>query len=414
MPVAVAVLLQALLLFTSEPEIVIDSASYMAQAQSLAATGQALNARGEPDTVRTPGYPLFLAVFLETPFGFNGAVLLQRLLWIAMVAAVTWGTFRSTHSSAAATIAGLVTALDLPAIQAAGSVLTETLAAVIVTAAVWQAYRAVITRSTAVSAMAGLLAGAAALVRPVAVLLGLPLALAIVIGAPRGSRMRLAVVTLITSLVLPAAWTVRNYRQTGVVTFSSISSINLLLYRAAGTLAIRDPGGVDPNFERRRAELQAAACRVVEARFGRDCDSVPITFQATVYRDLAVPILLGDPAATAQQAARAFVMIMFGGGASLVSAWTGMLESSARVIAFAYTVPLALLALAGTRYWWRRDRLAAALMLCTIGYMLLISLGVEAYSRFRVPILPLYAMLAGGGAVALVTRWIPGHPIANR
>jgi hypothetical protein len=39
--------------------------------------------------------------------------------------------------------------------------------------------------------------------------------------------------------------------------------------------------------------------------------------------------------------------------------------------------------------------------------MVMVSLGVEAYSRFRVPILPLYAMLAGGGAAALADRWSP-------
>src|SRR5262245_26057690 len=80
-PVAVAVLIHALLSFTTEPEIVFDSPSYMAQAESLARSGEARNAAGEPDTVRTPGYPLFLAAFLVTPAGYAGAVAVQRLLW---------------------------------------------------------------------------------------------------------------------------------------------------------------------------------------------------------------------------------------------------------------------------------------------------------------------------------------------
>ena len=37
----------------------------------------------------------------------------------------------------------------------------------------------------------------------------------------------------------------------------------------------------------------------------------------------------------------------------------------------------------------------------TVIYFVTMSLGAEAYSRFRVPFLPLYAMLAGGGAAAL-------------
>jgi hypothetical protein len=398
MPVTVAALLQTLLLFTSKPEIAFDSPSYIAQANALVSTGHSLNARGEPDTVRTPGYPLFLAAFLETPLGLDGAVAMQRLLWVLMVAAVTWATFRATRSTIGAVIAGLVTAIDLPAVQAAGSVLTETLAALTVTAAVLQAYRATMARSITAGVVAGLLAGVAALVRPVAILLGVAIAVAIAVAAPRQLRTRLAIAVALASLVIPAAWTARNYARTGVVTFSSISSINLLLYRAAGTLAIRDPGGMDANIQRRQSELEAAACRAAEARFGGECDVIPITRRATVYSGLAMPIILGDPLAAAQQAARAFVMIMFGGGANLLSSWTGMSESSARMLAFAYTVPLFVLAVAGALYWWRIDRVAAALMLLTIAYMVMMSLGVEAYSRFRVPILPLYAMLAGGGA----------------
>jgi len=258
--------------------------------------------------------------------------------------------------------------------------------------------------------IAGLLAGVAALVRPVAILVGAAIAIAILIAGPRGWRGRLAAVIVIASLVIPAAWTARNYARTGVVTFSSISSINLLQYRAAGTLAIRDPGGVDANIQRRQAELEAAACRVAEARFARACDEVPITLRATVYSGLAMPIILGDPAATAQQAARAFVMIMFGGGANMLSAWTGISEASARLLAFAYTVPLFMLAVAGAIYWRRIDRLAAALMIVTIACLVGLSLGVEAYSRFRVPFLPLYALLAGGGAATLADRAVRRRP----
>ena len=51
---------------------------------------------------------------------------------------------------------------------------------------------------------------------------------------------------------------------------------------------------------------------------------------------------------------------------------------------------------------------AAAVAVLVITYMIVMSLGAEAYSRFRVPVLPLYAMLAGGGAAAFVNRWL--HP----
>lgn len=379
----------------------------MAQAQSLASTGAASNALGEPDTVRTPGYPIFLAAFLITHLGYGGAIAAQKILWIMVVAVTTWACFRLTASAAAAVVAGVITAIDLPALQAANSVLTETLAAVLVGAAVWQAYRSAGDQRTGRAAVTGVVSGVAALIRPVAILMSVPLALAIVIAGSRRVRIRAATMLVAASLVVSAAWIARNYVQAGVATFSSIGNINLLLFRAAGTLAIGDPGGLDANFQRRQAELSVVACDAVVRHFGRDCQSVPIARRATLYDDLAMPIILGSPAATAMQAGRAFVMIMFGGGANMLSSVTGITGSAARMMAFAYTVPLAVLALIGIGYWWRIDRLAATLMLLTIAYFIVMSLGAEAYSRFRVPFLPLYAMLAGGGAAALADRWIP-------
>lgn len=406
-PIGIAILLQGLLFFSLEPEIAFDSASYMAQAESIASTGAARNSLGEPDTVRTPGYPLFLAAFLAAHLGYQGAIAAQHVLWIFIVASTTWLTFRLTSNTLAAIAAGIVTTIDLPALQATHAILTETWATLFVALAASQAYRTGRTGDTGNAVMAGFLAGFAALIRPVAILLGVPLAIAVAVASAQQHRIRTAALIVTASLVVPAAWTTRNYLQTGVVTFSSISSINMLLYRAAGTLAIRDPGGVDANITRRQNELGAIACRAAEARFGRACESIPITERATLYTGLAMPILRADPLGVVMQAGRAFVMIMFGGGANMMSDVTGIPESTARIIALVYTVPLALLAIAGFRFWRRVDPVAAWLMLLTITYLVVMSLGVEAYSRFRVPFLPLYAMLAGGGAAMLFDRMRP-------
>jgi hypothetical protein len=246
-------------------------------------------------------------------------------------------------------------------------------------------------------AAAGLLAGITALVRPIAIALGVPLAVAIYIGADRRWRVAAAALLLAVFSVLPIFWTLRNARETGVATLSSLAGINLLHFRAAGTLAIRDPGGIDATLVRHRDQLEQRACERLEVKYGRPCASLSWAERSTVYSEIAWPIILGDPAASGRQAVRALGMMLLGGGASLLSETTGVGERTARLVCLAYTAPLAVLFVAGIPYWWRRDRRFAALVLLVLAYMFGLALGAEAYSRFRVPVIALYAIVCAGG-----------------
>lgn len=404
-PLSIAVVLHVALAILVEPRVEIDSAFYRTQAEALVAHGASLDAAGQPETRYTPGYPLFLAIFLAGGLGYTGAIVSQHLIWIALVVAVMQLVRRASGSPFAAGAAGLITALDLPGVQSSISILSETLAAATLVGAVCctlAAMRAVgPAKSLQWAVAAGILAGATALVRPIAVMLGVPLAIGILVGADRRWRIIAAAALLAAFAVLPVFWTVRNARETGVATLSSLAGINLLHYRAAGTLAIRDPGGIDANLVRRRDELEARACRDLEARFQRPCATLSWAERSGAYAATAWPVLLADPVATGRQAARALGMIVFGGSANLLAELTGMSERVARLVALAYTVPLAALALLGIPYWWKRDRAFACLVLLVIAYMFGMALGAEAYSRFRVPVIALYAILCGGGVATL-------------
>ena len=404
LPLAIAIVLHTLLAVTVPPRFEIDSAFYRAQAENLVNVGASLDKDGQPETRYTPGYPLFLAAFLALGLGYPGAMAAQHVIWVALTAAVIGLVMHASRSVLAASVAGLITTLDLPGLQSSISVLTETLAAATLTAAVFATF--ISTRSAAVSgaigwaALAGLLAGATALVRPIAILLGVPLAVAILIGADRRWRLLAAGALLVVFSILPVLWTVRNARQTGVATLSSLGGINLLHYRAAGTLAMRDAGGIDANLFRRREELEQQACRNLEAASQRPCATLSWAERSREYSRVAWPVILGDPIASARQAARALGMIVFGGSASLLAEVSGLSEPVARIVSMLYTVPLALLAVLGIPYWWRRDRAFALLVLLVLAYMFGMALGAEAYSRFRVPVIALYAILCGGGAAS--------------
>ena len=403
--IALAVGLHAVLAITVPPRFETDSAFYRAQAENLVSRGASLDVNGQPETRYTPGYPLFLSVFLGSGLGYTGAMAAQHLIWIALVATAIVVVLRISGSALAAAVAGVITTLDLPGVQASISVLSETLAAATVTASALCAYRS-IRANTPSSALrfaiaAGALAGATALVRPIAVALGVPLAIAIAIFADRRWRVQSAAALLLVFSILPILWTVRNARQTGVAHLSSLAGINLLEFRAAGTLAIRDPGGIDANLVRRREELERVACGKLEAQYQRRCDELSWAQRSSEYSSVAWPIILGDPLASARQALRALAMIVLGGGANLLSEVTGLSERVTRMISVAYTAPLALLALLGIPYWWRRDRAFATVVVLVLLYMIGMALGAEAYSRFRVPVIVMYAILCAGGVAQI-------------
>ena len=112
-----------------------------------------------------------------------------------------------------------------------------------------------------------------------------------------------AAIVLAVSLAAVLAWTVRNYIQSGEATFSSVSSKNLLLFRAAGTLAIRDPGGHrrQPSSAGKRSSnwRRAMLWKRDSTGHASRCRSRE---RATMYGGLAMPIIFGDPGGTAMQA----------------------------------------------------------------------------------------------------------------
>ena len=250
-----------------------DTASYLRLAETLVDRGRF----GDPEIVRTPGYPLLLVPGVIAGRVASLTLALQILLSLASVALV----FRIEREAFGGRgWAALLYALEPLSILYASKLVTETLFTTTLLLSLWLLKR----RSWIWAALA---LAAAAYVRPIAVWLPLfllwrrPPALAVALGCI-------------------FAWIARNAVVAGYIGFSSISEINLYYYYAAAVEA-RERGV--PYYEQQKA-------------FGYGEPSVePPADHARRIRAEATAILRADPVSAAGVHARGIVMTLADPGA---------------------------------------------------------------------------------------------------
>jgi hypothetical protein len=158
--------------------------------------------------------------------------------------------------AAAALAGGIFLALDIPSLVHANMIVTETL----FTALTFLVFAFLGRRgmTTRLAVIAGIVAGASVLVRPIALYVVVPSAAVIAAERRPGRVVRMLAFT-ICFLLFPMAWSARNAVRGGGFTVSTITSWSLLFDRAAATLAIGDPGDFGVNLARRRNEFAREA-----------------------------------------------------------------------------------------------------------------------------------------------------------
>jgi 4-amino-4-deoxy-L-arabinose transferase-like glycosyltransferase len=197
-----------------------DGPEYQRYARNLVSHGAFSNAPNEPfspSVFRTPGYPLFLALFrLVAP----GSLLLVRIAQFALLGLTALLVYRvaltlTTRRAALASAIGCAT--FLPLVWLATYHLTEILATFLAVGVVllFLKARAGPTRSGTLGryAAVGLATGALSLVRPEDALLIAPIAVALFISdraAARISRVRNVAILLAGFALVIAPWTIRN------------------------------------------------------------------------------------------------------------------------------------------------------------------------------------------------------------
>lgn len=393
-----------------------DSLTYLVLARNLLAGLGFVTRAGVAETIRTPGYPMLLAAMGAH---VGPVILLQHFLNAAIAAGTFLGARRIGRSRLAAFAAGLFVALDTPTIHYANKILSETLFTGVLllvflgllslTESGDPLQRTVDRRSPAERAdwmwrmlITGLGTGALVLIRPVAIAAFAVFAIWMILCRVPA---RWVLLFVLTALLIPAGWAMRNQRRTGVFTVSSIGGTNLLLFRAAGAI-VMDQGS--SNFRadllRAQSQLLAEAEAEIEDSLGiPDAEELPHAVLSRALSRIAFRTIREHPRGFLLLTLRGLAINLFHSRSEAMENISHLPHGLVRFAVRFWTIGMVLLALAGViSLWMAHRRLEALLIVMTMGYFLVISAGAESESRFRVPVVPMEAMAAGAGMEMLV------------
>ena len=354
---------------------------------------------------RPPGYPLFIRAVYDV-FGrhydpVDAAQLVVSTATVLMVYLLAARLLPRTY----ALLAAALLALDPASIIFANQLMTETLFAFVLTAGLLTAVIAYQRSSLWVAAAAGLLIGASVLIRPVSEYLPIFLVLGLVLAAPRSRRpiALLASTALLVGFLLPTGlWALRNYEKTGVVLVSTIDGDTMLKFNAVGALVESGDSAkaarhdVIVRLDQRLYPGENAA-RESRAEFSLGL-SIDRMHPVGAFKDWVkgeVRLLVGP--------ARSETDSLLSGHASSGSIWLRavvVLEEAMTLVLVVLAVVCVLLLVAGRlviRELWMLVAVAA--------YLVVASGGFAAYSRFRVPIDPIFAVLAASAVWGLIAGY---------
>jgi hypothetical protein len=393
-----------------------DTAKYVALANGLRAGcgfAQWTGRCGSPELERTPGYPLFLAAAGNLPT----AIVIQALLGAAICLLVgLYGWWR--WGIAVGAIASLVLALDVPTILMGNSLVSETLFTAFLVMAillllVGTSGKFSERETSAIFFVSGCLVAAATLVRPIGEMLFLVIPPWLYFACGYGVRRTvwLSTLFLCTPAMVLLGWSYRNYRTNGLWLMSSQAAIQLYDYRAAGVVAALSgrsqadvlnefsdrTGGWEPEHPK---EMERAAIRIM---ISHPIITMTMTLKGIANNcflpnrtDLANLLQCSSKGASEDASAIAKANSLMGCPSMIVLVVF-------QIIMLAFVWVGVVLALMDSRPAYRE----LCILLAIAALLILAAAGPEAYSRFRVPAIPIIAIVAAYGWVAASKRRRP-------
>lgn len=382
---------------------------------------------GVPELLRTPGYPVFLAAIPTLRMVLVVQSVMATLLYVAIAFLVA-----RCWNLSAAIIAEVLLAIDVPSIVVANQFITETLFTVLLVVAVippllLATRKRPPDRMLAQAALCGLAAAAAILARPIGIVLPIVVAIPFVLVRSETIGKRVAAVAIAVAIPMLAVlgWSIRNYRAANYFGLSSVGAINLYYYRAAAV----------------EAHLERISLVNAQAQLSR---SVPVPY-LQIYNEhnqsralenemesRAERIFIQHPFETLEMTAQGTIYAAMAPMRSELAAWLtiGKRENGLTLITGAWVKKLiqqlmhspiiavlmvyqllvdgalwlgVLFALVNCLHASRAYRIWV-IYLTLVGLLFIgLAAGGEACPRFRVPVFPILAVVAGLGYATRLT-----------
>ena len=395
-----------------------DTPGYLAPARALVDAGRFTVTPTDPIPmfIRTPGYPAFIAPILWLTGSEWAISPIQAVVSLLAVAAVVWVGSRLIGPGAGL-VAGAVVALDPLQFVASGTLLTESLSAVVMAGTVAVAAVVFALRSPAqvppVALFAlGALAAVATMVRPTFWLY--PAVVVILLGVrlrrlPRRTLVARLLVFLLPIVAVVGGWQVRNHARVGSWQVSAVPSINLYCDNAAQVEADISGASLGSVMERFGCPGPEDVDTDCERQAGWACWVPDPDAAGQGFEDLgseARRFLLDHPVQTARVLGEGLVREVAGPGTDTVADYLGVDPSPAlTAVLFVWNAVLWTFAAIGAVVGLRSPQRAFwAFVVTTVGYVMLVSAGAAAYARLRSPVIPLLAILAAMGVRYCVGR----------
>ena len=385
-----------------------DTSSYVEPARALrdrAQFDQSVESH-EAEFVRTPGYPAFLAILSilvgssETSLAIGQAVLSVAVIWLTFLLG------REVFGGRVGIVAATVVALEPLQFWASGTLLTEMLFSFSLLVVAFVTTRCLRHHFASARwwASLGLAIAVATLIRPTTYYLPVIVVPAIILFGWRRRIAAKAIAHAVLAFIVPivlliGGWQIRNHERVGSWRYSGVEALSMYLYRAGG-LEARSEG---------RSFIEVREERKVAFGPQRDGESQGAYYDRMY--DEGIAQVRNDLKGDAVVAAKGLVSEI-SGVASTVFPYIGIRESPILLLAARISALTAwLVAVAGC--WLglrnRRTRGPTVAMLTITLFVLGISAGPEAYSRFRAPVTPFLCILCASAIVFLYERHLGLH-----